>query len=84
MKKCYTWVTEIIDAHVGSPGEARNLGLDKADTKYIWFVDGDDWITCNNAVDELYRLMKKDDMDIIEFKIKSNAHPEGAFGGGTV
>ena len=28
--------------------------------------------------------MKKDDKDIIEFKIKSKANPDGAFGGGTV
>jgi len=28
--------------------------------------------------------MIKDDMDIVEFKIKSKAHPEGVFGGGTV
>ena len=79
-----TWKYDIIDAQVGSPGLARNIGLDKANTDYIWFVDGDDWLTCNNAIDEMYRLMKKDDMDIIEFKIKSTKNPDGAFGGGTV
>ena len=78
------WNYDIIDAHVGSPGLARNIGLDKANSNYIWFVDGDDWLTCDNAVDELWRLMAKDDMDIIEFKIKSKANPDGAFGGGTV
>lgn len=84
MRRCHTWSWRVIDAHEGSPGGARNKGLEMASSKYIWFIDGDDYITCNNAIDELYRLMNKDDMDIIEFKIKSNANPEGAFGGGTV
>ena len=79
-----TWKWDIYDVQVASPGLARNVGLDHANSEYIWFVDGDDWFTCNNAVDELYRLMKKDDKDIIEFKIKSKANPDGAFGGGTV
>lgn len=82
--KTSDWKYEIIDVQAGSPGHARNVGLDRANSNYIWFVDGDDWLTCNNAVDEIHRLMVKDDMDIIEFKIQSKAHPEGAFGGGTV
>lgn len=84
MKTATNWDYEIIDAQVGSPGYARNIGLEKANTQYIWFIDGDDWITCDDAIDELHRLMVKDDMDIIEFKIKSTANPEGKFGGGTV
>ena len=83
MKKS-SWKFRIIKTQAGSPGEARNIGLDNADSQYIWFIDGDDWLTENNAIDELYRLMLQDDMDIIEFKIKSNANPEGDFGGGTV
>jgi len=74
----------IIDTSVGSPGYARNIGLDHATGKYIWFIDGDDWLTTPVALDVVTECMIKDDMDIVEFKIKSNAHPEGKFGGGTV
>lgn len=84
MRNCISWNWTVINVVAGSPGHARNFGLDIADSKYIWFVDGDDWLACDNAIDELYRLMEKDDMDIIEFKIKSKANPDGAFGGGTV
>lgn len=84
MANCTSWDVKITEVSVHSPGLARNVALDDLKATYIWFVDGDDWITCDNAIDEMYRLMVKDDKDIIEFKIKSKANPDGAFGGGTV
>lgn len=78
------WTYSIIVASEGSPGGARNRGLDAATGKYIWFIDGDDWLTCDNAIDILYECMIKDDMDIVQFKIKSNVSPQGQFGTGTV
>ena len=84
MSTSNNWEYVIEDVEVHSPGLARNVALDNINATYIWFVDGDDWLTCNNAIDEMYRLMAKDDMDLIEFKIKSRANPDGAFGSGTV
>lgn len=78
------WDYKIIKATEGSPGGARNVGLDNSKAKYIWFIDGDDWLTCNNAIDTVFESITKDDMDIVEFKIKSKANPDGVFGGGTV
>lgn len=78
------WNYEIINAAVGSPGGARNIGLDKSTADYIWFIDGDDWLVGEDSMDIILDCMVTDDMDIIQFKIRSNANPKGAFGTGTV
>ena len=78
------WEYEIYEAHEGSPGGARNIGLDHCNSKYIWFIDGDDWLVGEDAIDIVLDCMLRDDMDIVQFKIRSNANPLGAFGGGTV
>lgn len=78
------WDYIILDTEYGSPGEARNAGLEISNSRYIWFIDGDDWLTCDNAIDTVLECMIRDDMDIVEFKIKSVANPNGVFGGGTV
>ena len=78
------WEYSVVESRAGSPGGARNLGLELTNSKYIWFIDGDDWLTCPEAIDTLYNCMTKDDMDIVEFKIKSKANPDGVFGTGTV
>lgn len=78
------WDYVILDTEYGSPGEARNAGLEISKSRYIWFIDGDDWLTCDNAIDTVLECMIRDDMDIVEFKIKSVANPDGVFGGGTV
>ena len=84
MKDNTSWDYIIKETSVHCPGGARNVGLDEAKGKYIWFIDGDDWLTDSRAVDILIECMLRDDMDIVEFKIKSNANPDGVFGSGTV
>lgn len=78
------WDYEIIEAHEGSAGGARNKGLEKSTADYIWFIDGDDWLAVDDAIDTVLDCMVTDDMDIIQFKIRSNANPLGEFGSGTV
>lgn len=78
------WHYEIYNVNVGSAGEARNVGLEHADGKYIWFIDGDDWLVGDDSIDIILDCMLEDDMDIIEFKARSNVAPLGEFGGGTV
>ena len=48
----------------GGVSSARNLGLEKAEGKYIMFVDGDDSIH-NQAVEILYKTLLDSDFDII-------------------
>ena len=40
----YDMEYKIITCSMGSPGLARNAGLDEVKGDFIWFVDGDDWI----------------------------------------
>lgn len=78
------WEYEIYEAHEGCAGGARNIGLDHCNSRYIWFIDGDDWLVGNDAIDIVLDCMLRDDMDIVQFKIRSNVNPLGEFGGGTV
>lgn len=39
----------LINADVKSCGFARNVGLEIAQGKYIWFIDGDDWLLSDDA-----------------------------------
>ena len=45
-------------ASCGSPGGARNVGLDNAIGEYIMFVDGDDYLINNSAMTILLNAVK--------------------------
>lgn len=49
------------------PGLCRNKGLDIAEGEYIFFLDGDDWISLN-TFELLIKKVKNDDSDFIMFK----------------
>ncbi len=46
---------------------SRNRGINESCGEYIWFVDGDDQIMDNNAIDSLYKYAHDNYLDILAF-----------------
>lgn len=52
----------VVHKQNGGLSDARNTGLDFVDTKYVWFVDSDDYI--NDICDDLLNVLDRNDADI--------------------
>jgi glycosyltransferase involved in cell wall biosynthesis len=52
------------DVGSGFPGKPRNIGLGKATSEYIMFLDSDDYLD-DNACKALYETIKDEDADIV-------------------
>lgn len=57
---------KLIDQKNQGVSIARNNGLEVARGKYIYFLDGDDWIE-NEALNECYNIAENLEIDIIHF-----------------
>ncbi len=53
-------------------GGARNMGLDIAQGKYIWFVDSDDYII-PNCLKRMLDLMDKENLEMLKFTFLNQA-----------
>lgn len=56
-------------------GFARNRGIERAEGKYLYFLDSDDMIE-KNALEELYALAEKDQLDAVFFDAKNHFESE--------
>ena len=57
----------LLKCKVHSCGLARNIGLEEAKGEYIWFVDGDDWLTTPYAILHIFNYFKETGALIIRF-----------------
>lgn len=48
-------------------GLARNVGLENARGKYIWFMDGDDWLRDDDAIEKIIEILDYTKQPIIRF-----------------
>lgn len=63
----------IIECTTQGCGPARNAGIEIATGKYIWFMDGDDWLLSNTAVRDVLDRMIADKLMIMRIPFKSNS-----------
>lgn len=57
-----------LDVDVSSPGLARNAGLEISRGKFIWFIDGDDYLTNDEELEKLISAMESEKTDAIYMK----------------
>ena len=55
----------IINCETQGCGPARNAGLEIATGKYVWFMDGDDWLLSKTAVRDVLDKAYAEDVDIL-------------------
>lgn len=48
-------------------GISRNYGLDHTTSKYVWFVDGDDMLLSQHAIEFLYRVISTNKLPLLRF-----------------
>lgn len=51
------------------PGGARNTGLKYAKGEYVYFIDSDDILRLDSALEELYRILKNNNLDLLIFPL---------------
>lgn len=72
MVKAKNWKWKIVPSTEHSVGGARNVGLGYAVGKYIWFIDGDDWLIDDNSIKTILEEFNQNTkVNMIKFKWES-------------
>ena len=56
-------------------GCARNAGFEVSQGKYIWFMDGDDWLLSDTAIKDVIERMDRDELKLLRVPFKSMTYP---------
>ncbi len=67
---------KVFNKENGGLSSARNYGIDKATSKYIYFIDSDDQLK-ENALEILYNKMEEEDLDTLFFDAENVYEDEG-------
>ena len=60
---------KLLDKENGGLSDARKFGLERCQTKYVTFIDGDDFVE-KDLVEKSLVKMKEDDLDMLVFAFK--------------
>lgn len=64
---------KILSCDIQGCGPARNVGFDEARGKYVWFMDGDDWLLSEYAIRDALDRALADNLDILRIRFASNS-----------
>ena len=53
-------------------GAARNVGFEIATGRYIWYLDGDDWLLSDTAIKQVIEKMDREDLNILRVSWESD------------
>lgn len=67
----------VIDKKNGGLSSARNAGIKEAKGKYLFFVDGDDYLCNNQAFYNIYSIASNTNYDVISFNHDSVEYDTG-------
>lgn len=70
-------IYKIISQKNSGQSVARNRGLEEATGKYVIFVDSDDWITAEDAVEKMVYKIQSESADFVQCSlefVKNNRH----------
>lgn len=63
----------IVNCEYQGCGNARNTGFEIARGEYIWFMDGDDWLTRDDAIKDTLDKVYDRGLDILRIPFESNS-----------